>query len=72
MQVIDVCIFYVFSLATIPQWKVFCTVNLTLSSSSRRRVVSTKIFSHVCLFILWISSIFDFCLQFLFYLFNLP
>lgn len=72
MQVIDMCIFYVFSSATIPQWKVFCTVNLTLSSSSRRRVVSTKIFSHVCLFIRWISSIFDFCLQFLFYLFNLP
>lgn len=72
MQVIDVCNFYVFSSATIPQWKVFCTVNLILSSSSRRRVVSTRIFSHVCLFICWISSIFDFCWLFLFHLFTFP
>ena len=43
--------FYVDSWAIIPQWKVFCTVNLTLSNSSRRPETSTRTSSHVCLYI---------------------
>ena len=58
----------VFSWAIIPQWKVFYTVSLTLSSSSRRLVVSTRTSNHVCLWITPNKTIFF--RRFWFYLLN--
>lgn len=39
-----------FSWAAIPQWKVFFTVSLIMSSSSRRLAPSRRTSRHVCLF----------------------
>lgn len=52
-----------FSWAVTPPWKVCCTVSLILSSFSRRVVVSTRTFSHVCSLVS--ASIYCFLLFFL-------